>query len=336
MLKMLSKKYLLAACIIIFSALLLGGCGVSPHAAPDVNYNLESSDKDIMAETGKFRLVESDGTVFVSESMPERIIVLSVATAKLMDRLGIEMVGITRTMQPLPGKLAELPTVGFPMEPDLEAITALNPDLVIVSSNFKPNLGEKMAQHKLPVFFLDNQSYAGTINSVEMLGRAFGKEEEASQLLKEMKAKEKAALSLAEGKPSPRVLILFGAGGSFLMARETSYAGSMVKMLGGENITEGIRLAEGASAYLPISMEQVAEFNPEIILRISHGTPEETQKLFEEEFLKNPLWQTFSAWQNNRVYDLPSALFFSNPGPEVVEALMFLAEIMYKQDESNA
>jgi len=324
------KKYPIIAYIIIFSLLWLSGCGASPSAAPERKHKPRDASAALTEDNGKFRLVGPGGVEFSSEAVPERIIVTSVATAKIMDSLGIELIGIGRTMRPLSGKLAELPTVGYPMEPDLEAITALNPDLVIVSAEFKHRLEEKMTQHNIPVFFLDNQSYKDTFSSIEMLGKAFGKEEKAGQLLKEMKEREKAALRLAKDKPSPRVLILFGAGGSFLMARDTSYTGSMVKMLGGKNITDGISLSGEMSAYIPVSIEQVVAFNPEIILRISHGNVEETQRLFETEFLQNPIWQAVAAQQNNKIYDLPSSLFFANPGPEVVDALEYLAEIMYE------
>lgn len=325
-----SKKYPGIVCLIIISMLLLSGCGASSNSAQPAAGNPAGGNAAAAADDHKFRLVEPDGTEFIRDTVPERIIVISVATAKIMDSLGIEMAGITRTMRPLPDKLAALPTVGFPMEPDLEAITALNPDLVIISSDFKNRLIEKMTQHNIPVFFLANQSYADSFSSIEMLGEAFGREEKAGRLLKEMKDQEKAALSLAKDKPSPRVLILFGAGGSFLMARDTSYVGSMVKMLGGKNITDGVALNDEMSDFIPMSIEQVVALNPQIILRISHGTVEETQRLYEEEFLKNPIWREVSAQQNNRVYDLPSELFFANPGLEVVDALKYLAEIMYE------
>ena len=324
------KKYPITVYIIIFSMLLLSGCGASSSAVPDLNQIPENGSAALTEDDGKFRLIGSGGAEFIRETVPERIIVISVATAKIMDSLGIEMVGITRTMRPLPGKLAELPTVGFPMEPDLEAITALNPDLVIISSDFKHRLEEKMAQHEIPVFFLDNQSYEDTFNSIALFGSAFAKVDRAAQLLEGMREKEKTALRLAKDKPSPRVLILFGAGGSFLMARDTSYTGGMVKMLGGKNITDGIGLSGEMSAYIPMSIEQVVELNPEIILRISHGTAEETQRLYEEEFLKNPIWQAVAAQQNNKIYDLPSSLFFANPGLEVVDALEYLAQIIYE------
>lgn len=326
------KKYPGIVCLIIISMLLLSGCGASSNYAQPAAGNPGGGNAAATADDDKFRLVEPDGTEFVSDIVPENIIVMSVSTAKIMDSLGITMAGITRTMRPLPGRLAELPTVGFPKEPDLEAITALNPDLVIVSADFKYRLAERMAQHNIPVFFLDNQSYKDTFNSIEMLGEAFGREEKAGQLLKELKDKEKAALSLMKDKPSQRVLILFGAGGSFLMARDTSYVGSMVKMLGGKNITDGVVLNDDMSDFIPMSIEQVVALNPQIILRISHGTIEETQRLYEEEFLKNPIWREVSAQQNNRVYDLPFELFFANPGLEVVDALKNLAEIMYEYE----
>lgn len=311
--------------LVLILSFLMVGC--TSRIRDVINGNSDSGGE------GGFRLLESDGTEFVSDGTPERIVVISVATAQIMDYLGIELVGITRSMRSLGGRLGELPTVGFPMEPSIEAIMALEPDLVIISSDFKDRHEEKMLQHNIPTYFIDNQTYEDTYKSIEILGKAFRKKEKAEELISQMRNKEQEVLNMVESKnePAPKVLILFGTGESFMMARETSYAGGLVKMLGGKNITEGveIKLSGEFSNYLPISIEQVVDLNPEIILRISHGTAEAARMLYEEEFSRNPIWGAVSAHQNNRVYDLTQELFFANPGLKVVEALEELASIIY-------
>ncbi|UNC93078.1 ABC transporter substrate-binding protein [Candidatus Contubernalis alkaliaceticus] len=314
----MANKYVLVCCFIIIAMFLLGGCQ-GTTLQPELGVNSDNT---------MFRLVESDGTEFVRDTIPERIIVISFPTAEIMDRLGIELVGVTKTTRELPDNLAGLPTVGFPMEPDIEVITALEPDLVIISSDFKDTHKDKMVQNNLPVYFLDNQSYEDTFNSIELLGKAFGKEETAGQLIKEMKEREKEIVNSVKGKPSPKVLILFGTGESFMMGTETSYPGGLVKMLGGQNVTQGVNIPL-ESGYIPLSIEQVVELNPDIILRVAHASPEHTQALYEYEFSRNPIWDSVAAHQNNRVYDLPQNLFFANAGLYVVDALEYLVEILY-------
>lgn len=277
----------------------------------------------------KFRLVESDGTVFERDGIPQRIIVLSVPTAIIMDRLGIELVGITQTSRVLPPRLANLPEAGIPRNPNVEVIRSLNPDLVIISRDFKQMNKAKMDQHRIPTYYIDNQLYEDTFKSIEILGGAFGKQAAANQLIREMRARETQVLNAVKGKPAPKVLILFGTAESFTMQKSNTYAGNLVQKLGGINIADQIRLAETSTGNIPLSIEQVVALNPDIILRISHGTPEETQKIFDKEFVTNPTWSVVSAQQNNRIHDLPTNLFFSNSGLQIIDSLEHLAKLMY-------
>jgi iron complex transport system substrate-binding protein len=277
----------------------------------------------------KFRLVESDGTVFERDRSPQRIVVLSVPTAIIMDTLGIELAGITMTGRALPPNLAKLPEVGMPRDPNIEVIKSLNADLVIISKDFKDMNKAKMEQHNIPVYFIANQLYEDTYKSIEILGKAFGKEEKANQLIRDMRAREAKALNAAQGKPAPKVLILFGTVESFTMQRSNTFTGNLVKLLGGKNIADDMKLNEQTAGNLPLSIEQIVAFNPDIIFRISHGTAEETQKIYEQEFTRNPIWNAVAAQQNNRVYDLPMQLFFANSGLQVIDAIEHLAKLMY-------
>jgi iron complex transport system substrate-binding protein len=282
-----------------------------------------------VAQPTKFRLVESDGTVFERDTVPQRIVILSVPTAIIMDTLGIELVGITMTSRTLPPRLADLPEAGMPRDPNIEVIKSLNADLVIISTDFKQMNKAKMEQHNIPTYYISNQLYEDTFKSIEILGKAFGKEAEANQLIRDMRARENQVLNAAKGKPAPKVLILFGTADSFLMQKSNTYAGNLVAKLGGINISDQIKLSEVSTGNIPLNIEQVVALNPDIIFRISHGTAEETQQIYDKEFATNPIWNAVSAHKNNRVYDLPMNLFFSNSGLQVIDSLEHLAKLMY-------
>lgn len=280
-------------------------------------------------QPAKFRMVESDGTVFERVGTPQRIVVLSVPTAIIMDRLGIELAGITMTGRTLPPNLAALPEAGIPRDPNIEVIKDLKADLVIISSDFKQMNKAKMAQHNIPTFFIDNQLYEDTFKSIELLGKAFGRETAANQLIRELRTAEEKVLKAVGGRPAPKVLILFGTADSFTMQRSKTFAGNLVQKLGGVNIADLINPGDETAGNIPLSIEQVVAQNPDIIFRISHGTAEETQKIYDREFTTNPIWSAVSAHQNNRVHDLPMELFFSNSGLRVVDSLEHLAGLMY-------
>ncbi|WP_026478642.1 ABC transporter substrate-binding protein [Alkaliphilus transvaalensis] len=320
---MIKRSKKLVSLSLLLVLILLAGCQGST-VTPTT-----SNEDSAPIEGQQFRLVESDGTELILDDIPERIVVLSVATAEIMHSLGIPLVGITTTSRELSEELKKLPDVGIPMTPDMERIAALNPDLVIMSTNFKGQQAENFKHFNLNAFFLDNQKYSDTQKSIEMLAEAFGKEEKIEEILKPIKEREEALLKNVTATKKPRVMVMFGSGESFTMARNNSFVGEMVMILGGENVTDDLDFGEDMASMVPISIEEVVKFDPEIILRISHGNPRQVQRQYEAEFESNAVWHEINAVKNNRVHDLETELFFANPGLNAIDALEVLAEILY-------
>lgn len=157
------------------------------------------------------------------------------------------------------------------------------------------------------------------------LGERYNRVEEAKALNAELQAEMDAVEIASTGKEKPRVLILLGVPGSYLVATENSYAGDLVRLAGGENVMAG-----QDAEYLPSNTEYLYESNPDIILRLAHGMPDEVIKMFDEEFVTNDVWKHFNAVKNGNVYDLEEELFGTTAALNVPEALNELVEIFYK------
>ncbi|MBT9153626.1 MAG: High-affinity heme uptake system protein IsdE [Firmicutes bacterium] len=275
-----------------------------------------------------FRLVETDGTELVLEEIPRRVVALSANTAGVLASMGVMPVGMATTAR-AHHILRDVPQLGTPMSPNIERLRALRPDLVIANIVFKPSLAPIFRQHGLTAYFIDNQRYSDVIANLEMFGRAFfNNADHAQALIDHIRGRERVALAAARGRPQPRVLIIFGTPQAFMLSTQYSYVGEMVTMLGGRNVTEGMTVVRHAQT-IPLSMENIIAFNPEIILRISHGSPEQVAQMFQREFTQNPVWGRLDAVRNNRVIDLPPVLFMSNPGLPMIDALEALARFMY-------
>ena len=75
--------------------------------------------------------------------------------------------------------------------------------------------------------------------SIQELGEIFGREEQAQAMVDEFTAFYEEYQDQNEGKEAPRVLILMGLPGSYIIATENSYVGSLVELAGGENVYAG-------------------------------------------------------------------------------------------------
>ena len=255
------------------------------------------------------------------------VVVATVSGTQVLDRLDAEVVGIPTTQMEIPEQYKGLPEVGQAMSPDLEIVASLEPDLFVMDNSFKESVEESLKEYDLNTFFLKTGTYTEYVQSIEELGKAINKEEEATELVNELKEAQTAAANKKSDK-SPTVAIIFGAGENFMLATETSYLGDLVKSIGATNIASNI---DGAaeSAYVQLSLEQVLQQNPDYVLRFAHGNLEETKKSFDEAFDKNPAYQELDAVKNNKVVDLDPSIFNVSANLKVKDALTSLGDILY-------
>ena len=120
-----------------------------------------------------------------------------------------------------------------------------------------------------------------------------------------------------------------GLPGSYVVATESSYVGSLVKLAGGENV-----YGDGdGTDFLNVNPEDMLEKDPDIILRTSHAMPEQVKEMFAEEFSTNEMWQHFTAVSEGRVYDLDNEKFGMSANFRYQEAIESLEPLLFGEEE---
>ncbi|MEB7451995.1 heme ABC transporter substrate-binding protein IsdE [Lysinibacillus sphaericus] len=262
----------------------------------------------------------------VIEDSEQRIIAGTVVVADILDKLELDAIAVPETEKQLAKRFDGLPTIGNAMEPDMEIVKSLNPTEVLSVSTLEYDLQDKFKQLNIPVDFLNFQSVDAMLKEITSLGKRYDREAQADALVKDLQKNIEAVQSVAANKEGPRVLILLGIPGSYLVATENSYAGDLVKRAGGINVMEG-----QDAEYLSSNTEYLHNSNPDIILRLSHGMPDEVVEMFDEEFKTNDIWKHFDAVKNGKVYDLEEELFGTTSSLQVPQALGQLMEIFYRK-----
>ncbi|MGE8005755.1 heme ABC transporter substrate-binding protein IsdE [Lysinibacillus sp. NPDC093216] len=265
-------------------------------------------------------------SVKTAEENEHRIIAGTVVIAEILDKLDLDAIAVPETEKTLAKRFDGLPTIGNAMEPDMEIVKSLNPTDVLSVSTLEYDLQDKFEQLKIPVNFLNFQSVDAMLSEIRTLGERYDREAQAEELVNGLQKNIDAVQTVAGNKKGPRVLILLGIPGSYLVATENSYAGDLVKRAGGINVMEG-----QDAEYLASNTEYLHNSNPDIILRLSHGMPDEVVKMFDEEFKTNDIWKHFDAVKNGKVYDLEEELFGTTASLKVPQALGQLMEIFYRE-----
>ncbi len=254
-----------------------------------------------------------------------RLIATSAAVAQICSKLHLDLVGVCTTASSLPEEYADLPQVGLPMNPDLEILKSLKPDYILSPATLQNDLQPKYAGIGEASIFLDLKSVEGMYASIEGLGEKFGRQAEAKELLEEFDSFMTSFKASFGEKTPPRVLVLMGLPGSYIVATESSYVGSLVKLAGGENI-----YGDGdGQEFLTANTEDMKVKEPDIILRAAHALPDDVMAMFEEEFRTNDIWKHFAAVQNGKVYDLDPSLFNMSANFSYPEALQSLLTLLY-------
>ena len=330
--RMTGCKRITAVLLLLLCMFALSGCMVDQHpkdAASAVEENMATM-LEITDPVEKEAVERAKGKVTGMTQMP-RIIATSPAVAEICDKLELDLVGVcSSTVSEIPERYADVETVGTAMSPDMEIVSSLNPDWILSPSSLQTDLQPKYENIDTDWAFLNLRSVQGMYRSVQELGEIFDREEQAEDLVQEFEDFYEEYKKKNEGKDKPKVLILMGLPGSYIIATENSYVGSLVELAGGENVYAGTD-----QEFLTVNTEDMETKKPDVILRAAHALPDQVVEMFKEDFETNDIWKHFDAVQNGRVYDLTYEYFGMSANFSYPEALEELQPMLYPEDAGS-
>ena len=314
------------------ASLLLTGC-VNQHPegtkattqTETVESMLEITDpvEKQAVEVAKAKMRSMEGT--------PKIIATSPATADICDKLDLDLVGVcSSSISTIPERYQDVTTVGTAMSPDMVIVASLKPDWILSPISLQSDLQPKYENIGTDWAFLNLRSVQGMYRSIQELGEIFDREEQADALVKEFQDFYEKYKKKNEGKDHPKVLILMGLPGSYIIATEKSYVGSLVAQAGGENV-----YTDSSQEFLTVNTEDMKTKEPDIILRAAHALPDQVVEMFNEDFKTNDIWKHFDAVKNGRVYDLTYENFGMSATFRYPKALEELQPILYPESDAD-
>ncbi|WP_078379020.1 ABC transporter substrate-binding protein [Sutcliffiella halmapala] len=317
------KKILLTIFAIL---LLITGCSES------------SSDvENIGKQQGEnhYSITDLADQIITFPSVPERIAALSNGDMDIIYALGGELVGRPNSTDEIAiPEAKDVEQIGTTHEIDLEKLTLVRPDVVLgnVQMNSKDvptiqSLGSQMV-------LTHAQSVEDIKAQVELFGNMLQKQDKAIEIISTIDQKITDVKNTAS-KEKVRVLLVYGAPGTYMAALPNSLSGNLLELAGAENIASNFPSLEAYPQYAQMNTERIVEANPQYILLMSHGNPEEVKVGFMKEMEQNAAWNQLDAVKEGRVEVLPSNLFGTNPGTKVIEALDLLVELFQAVNEES-
>ena len=260
---------------------------------------------------------------------PQRIVSTAPSITEVLYALGLgdRVVGVTRYCR-YPPEAQLKPKIGDYTSPNLEAIAALKPDLVIVQNN-PVRLTERLSALRLKSLEIDQQNIAKLYDSIRVVGDATGVSARATQLVESIRSKLEQIRQRAASLPRTRTMFVIGRTPNRLdglvVVGKDSYLNEIMQIAGGENV-----FRDALAAYPQVSLEEVLARNPQVI--VDMGDMADTVGVTEAHKRDVvSLWQrmgTIEAVKQHHVFAVASDIFVV-PGPRVVDAAQAFLEMLH-------
>ena len=320
--------------ILALGMALLTGCGKEQVASIDSEAYIVAEAVDISGDTDS----ETNGISFVDAlgrnvvvSDPERVVSLLGSFCEEWYLAGGRVVGtVSDTFQNYQLDLGDTVTdLGSHMEPDVEAILALEPDFVIASSkqDAQTELLETLENAGITVAYFDVNNFEDYLNSLKIFTDITGRDDLYTKNGLDVEKEIEKAKEQIDGR-KPTVL--------FVRAAATS-----VKVKGSKGVVGGeiladldtINIADSDSSLEDLSMEAIILADPDYIFVTTQGSKtDEALANVEELMVKNPAWNSLKAVQNGNYYVIDKALYNSKPNARWGEAYQLFADIIYPKE----
>ncbi len=309
---------LILGAVLALAAIACGG-GDGGTAAAVLSCQEEPASTVADASAFPIEIQDDAGQTVRLAAPPQAIASLSAGHTEMLYALGAgDQVAAVDNFSDCPEVTDDLPHVDS-FSPSVEAIVALEPDLVILS--FDPGgLREALSGLDIPVLFLSfPASVQEVFGQIELLGRVTGHEDEAKAVVEGMSdGMDEIIGKLADLDQGPTVFHELST--DLWTVGPGSFVHDLYTLLKARNIAE----ASGVSAS-QLNTEALIEADPEVII-----LADEDAGASADSVAARPGWSNIAAVQNGRIY-LVDPNIVSRPGPRLVEALATLARLLYPE-----
>ena len=338
------KRIVLCAAAAVL-ALALVGCGQQEAAAPAAD-NTAAPEQQAPASDAAGADDAVPGPVTFTDDLgnevtvdnPQRVVACMGSFANAWELAGGTLVGVSDDALQAAGWTIASPdvaTVGDFAAVNLEAIIALDPDFVIMTSgtggrggdSSQADLRDALVGSGIPVAYFQVTTFDDYLRLMRTFTDITGREDlyEQNAAAVEQAIDDIVAQVPAENPPTALVLTTFS-GGTRVQAPETQ-TGAMLADLGVNNLA-----GENRSLLKDFSLEAVIEMDPDFIFVIPMGDDAEAaMRNLEEATAANPAWSSLSAVQNGRYITLDPTLYLSKPNAHWADAYQGLYDSLYGQ-----
>ncbi|MFI9173777.1 ABC transporter substrate-binding protein [Streptomyces lincolnensis] len=260
-------------------------------------------------------------------SQPKRVVVLDTGELDDVTLLGIDPVGAVaphfKTEGGFPtylkGELKDTADVGPLLEPNLEKIASLRPDLILSSKVRHEKVYDKLSAIA-PTVFTETTGGVWKQN-LKVHAQALGLEKEATAKLTEYETQAKAlgaAIKKKDGGTMPTVSVVRFIAGPTRLYASNSYSGVVLNDIGLKRPASQVS-TDPEVTMKDVSPEQIDQADADLVFVTSADTDDKTQKA---QVTSNPVWKSLPAVKDGKVFEVADETWMSGIGVQAAEQML--------------
>jgi iron complex transport system substrate-binding protein len=317
----LNTKYLIATVVVIVL--------IASAAFIYIYYQGQAPDEGLEALQS---LVDDHGYTTSLTAYPEKIISVAPSCTEILFAIGAgdKVVAVTNYCNypyDFVAWIAEgnMTSVGDFTAPNLEVITALDPDLILASGGVQTDSVDNLRERGYKVLVLDPTSVDGILKNIELVGNATGNRDEATALVNDLTSRINAVGETVANATKPEVYyeVYYEITSSWTIGA-LAWQTELIEKAGGTNV-----FGDQQMDYYQYQTEALIVRNPDVIVLPAEGMGTGTQA-GTDAVKARPGWDTTNAVQNDRIYQIDSDII-ERAGPRVVDAIEQLAEFFHPE-----
>jgi iron complex transport system substrate-binding protein len=294
-----SLSTLLVCCL-----LTLGSCSLQPGAGESEYVQLKDEANREIRVSGKI----------------ERVITLAPNLTEIVYAIGAgdRLVGNT-TYCDYPEQAKSVQKVGDTLQPNIERILALRPNLIFISTSSQLEaFARQLSKHGIPVYVSDPHDLEGVIDSIENIAKLLNREKEAGDLVSRLRGRITAVEAAVKNRKPVRVFYQLSAEPLYTAGRD-GFVTDLIKRAGGLSVT-----ADVPEAWPRYSQESAVAAQPDAIVLPTGGSMGDANSDVATGLKRAP------AVLNGRVFKIDGDLLV-RPGPRAIDGLEQLARALHPE-----
>lgn len=300
--------------------LFLGACS---NQTDSVDEETESAAES--SQEAALTITDQTGKEITFEEPVEEIVAILPSEAEILFAIGAgdKIVARGEYVDYPAEEVADIPVVSSYDEANAEEIVALDPDVILLSVGSDEDYVRQLEDAGIAVVQFDADSIEDVYSSIELMGQLVDRQEEAVNLIEEMKATfAEIEEKTQDGDPQSVYYEISPLAYGLWTAGDGTFMNEIGNLMNLENLFADV------DEWAEISEEQVIERAPEWIITTT------SEEGAVEEIMNRTGWDQIPAVQKGQVIEAEDSEF-TRPGPRLMDAAQRLYDLVYGSGSSE-